>query len=64
MTNTYLVFYKADNYNPYKSYGQNFNRYARTHRFNSLEDARAFAKTVKNPTITDGINTMKHYPLA
>jgi hypothetical protein len=63
MTNTYLVFYTADTYNPFRSYPQNYNRYARVQRFNTLEEAREFAQTVKNPTITDGINTMKHYPL-
>ena len=63
MEQTYLVFYRAENYNPYKTYGQNFNRYARVKRFSTLEDAQNFAKTVKNADIRDGINTMKKYPL-
>lgn len=63
MENTYLVFYKADNYNPYRSYPQNYNRYARVKRLNTLEEARKFAKTVKNADIRDGINTMKKYAL-
>jgi hypothetical protein len=63
MTSTYLVFYEADTYNPNRTYPQNFNRYARVKRVDTLDEARTFAQTVKNPTITDGINTMKRYPL-
>lgn len=63
MENTYIVFYEADTYNPYRSYGQNFNRYARAKRFDTLEEAREFAKTVKKADIRDGVNTMKKYSL-
>jgi hypothetical protein len=63
MTNTYLVFFIADNYNPYRSYPKNYNRFSRVQRFNTLEEAQQFASTVKNPDIRDGVNTMKKYPL-
>lgn len=59
----FIVFYVADNYNPYRSYGQNFNRYARHKNFESLEDAREFAKTVKNAEIRGFVNTMEKYTL-
>ncbi|MEE1155745.1 MAG: hypothetical protein UH241_11375 [Acutalibacteraceae bacterium] len=63
MEKTYLVFYTADNYNPFRSYPKNYNRFSRVQRFNSLEEARNFAKTVKNADIRDGVNTMKKYAL-
>lgn len=63
-TTSFIVFYEVDTYNPNKTYPQNFNRYARHKYFATLEDAQAFAKTVKKPDIRDGVNTMKRYPLA
>ena len=63
MNQTYLVFYRADSYDPTRTYPQNFNRYARCQRFDTLAEARVFAQTVKNPDIRDGVNTMKRYPL-
>ncbi len=44
----YTVFFKKANYNPYKSYGQNFNRRAGSKSFETETEARAFAETVDN----------------
>lgn len=55
----YTVFYKKENYNPYKTYGQTVNRYAGSKSFETLDEAVAFAKTVKNADIRYFHNTMK-----
>lgn len=44
----YTVFYTKENYNPNKSYYQNQNRLAGSKSFKTLEEAKAFAPTVKN----------------
>lgn len=59
----FIVWYRADNYNQHITYYQNANRYARHKNFETLEDARAFAKTVKEARITGFHNTMKRYTL-
>jgi hypothetical protein len=47
----YRVHYKKDNYNPYKTYARNANRYAACKVVDTLEEAREFAATVKNAEI-------------
>ena len=56
----YRVFYKRDNYNPYKTYSRNANRYAACKTVDTLEEAKEFAATVKNAEIytTTGIKVM------
>ena len=42
----FTVFFKKKNYNPFRSYYQNQNRYAGSRSFNTETEAREFAKTV------------------
>ena len=42
----FTVFYKADSYNPNRTYFQNQNRYARSKSFTNRAEAEAFAKEV------------------
>ena len=42
----YTVFYTKKNYNPYKSYYKNSNRYAGSKSFKTEVEAREFAATV------------------
>ena len=42
----FTVFYKKENYNPYKSYPQNANRYAGSKSFKTEQEAKDFAETV------------------
>lgn len=42
----FTVFFTKDNYNPYKSYYQNQNRYAGSRSFKTEIEARNFAVTV------------------
>ena len=47
----FTVFYKKENYNPYKSYPQNCNRLAGSKSFKTEAEARAFSKTVNTKYI-------------
>ena len=47
----FTVFYTKENYNPYKTYGQNFNRRAGSKSFKTEAEAREFAKTVNTKYI-------------
>lgn len=42
----FTVFYLRSNYNPYKTYYQNSNRYIASKAFKTIEDAKKFAGTV------------------
>lgn len=42
----FTVFFKKNNYNPYKSYSQNANRYTGSRSFKTEIEARNFANTV------------------
>lgn len=42
----YIVFFKKDTYNRFKTYPANYNRYASHQNFEKLDDAIDFAKTV------------------
>ena len=44
----YTVFFKKANYNPYKTYYRNENRYAGSKSFETEAEAREFAATVEN----------------
>ena len=55
----YIVWYKSNGYNPYRTYPQNADKRAQVKYFANLDEAIAFAKTVKNAQITDFVNTMK-----
>ena len=55
----FTVFYKKDAYNQHKTYYQNQNRYAGCKSFVTLEEAIAFAKTVKNASIHHFWDTSK-----
>ena len=46
MTTIFTVFYKANSYNPNRTYFQNQNRYARSKSFATKAEAEAFAKEV------------------
>ena len=46
MLKNYTVFFKANHYNPYKTYAQNANRYMRSKSFLTEAEARAFANEV------------------
>lgn len=46
MKSIFTVFYKADSYNPNRTYFQNQNRYARSKCFTNRAEAEAFAKEV------------------
>lgn len=58
MINKFTVFYKLKNYNPYRSYYQNQNRYAASKTFDNENAARDFAKSVGASYIAD--NTGKN----
>lgn len=47
----YTVFFKRANYNPYRSYSQNANRYAGSKSFNTEPEAREFATTVREARV-------------
>lgn len=47
----YTVFFKKANYNPYRSYFQNANRYAGSKSFATELEARNFAESVSEARI-------------
>jgi hypothetical protein len=47
----FTVFYRKSQYNPYRSYYQNANRYAGSKSFKTLAEAKAFAATVNTKYI-------------
>lgn len=47
----FTVFYKKENYNPFKSYAQNANRYVGSKSFKTEEEARGFAEIVNTKCI-------------
>ena len=51
----YTVHYTANTYNPYKTYYQNQNRYARSKSFDTEAEARAFASAVKGRVYRLGV---------
>lgn len=50
---TYTVIFKPTIYNPYRSYPSNADRYINSKFCETLEEARAFAKTVNVKHIID-----------
>ena len=56
----YRVHYRRENYNPYKTYFKNANRYAACKVVDTIEEAREFAATVKDAEIytTTGVKVM------
>lgn len=56
----YRVHYRRENYNLYRTYARNANRYAACKIVDTLEEAKEFAATVKNAEIytTTGIKVM------
>ena len=51
----YTVHYTSNTYNPYKTYYQNQNRYARSKPFDTLEEAKSFASTVNGRVYRLGV---------
>ena len=49
----FTVFFRKENYNPFRSYYQNQNRYAGSRSFNTEEEARSFAKSVDTKYIVN-----------
>lgn len=56
----FRIHYLRDNYNPYKTYARNANRYAACKIVDTLDEAKEFAKTVKDAKIytTTGVKVM------
>lgn len=57
---TYFIHTEATNYNPYRSYFRNFNRYARTYKAHTLEEVEAIkAEAIaKGETLTGIYNNV------
>ena len=51
----YTVHYTSNTYNPYRTYYQNQNRYARSKSFDTEAEARAFASTVNGRVYRLGV---------
>lgn len=49
----FTIHYTKENYNPYKTYARNANRYAGTKWAKTLEEAKEIAKGLKDAGIYD-----------
>lgn len=47
----FTVFFKKENYNPFRTYYQNQNRYAGSKSFKTEAEARSYARTVNTKYI-------------